>query len=275
MTERRGARREQWDSARSLAAAVEAERRSLLRWCLFDLLLRGRRELRDGGWRGLAQSQGEGDDDRQDQEGGDAVDQARGKRPLPRCAGQPFDANIHHRQITLPLSPNQATPLPISRQPALPLIIYVDGPERVNRSLSLLALGLVSACSSAPAASQHRPSPSVAAPTPTPAPPSASPSSRVVATPTAQGGTITGPTVLLVITASGFQPVPVHVRLGSVLKLVNQDGETHSCVADDGSFDSGVLSPGAMWLFKPTRAGVFLFHDNAASGWRGQLDVDP
>src|SRR3954465_10166767 len=52
-------------------------------------------------------------------------------------------------------------------------------------------------------------------------------------------------TVVVNITAPGFGPASVNIQNGDVVVWKNADTASHQVVADDGSFKSDVLAPGA------------------------------
>lgn len=98
--------------------------------------------------------------------------------------------------------------------------------------LTSLALCLLSACSSSPSATVSAPKP-------------------VSTAPSAQSG---GAKVEI----AGFTLPSLTVKMGNVVTWNNADEPPHSATAKDGSWDAGVISPGAMG--KPvtfSKAGVF------------------
>ncbi len=75
------------------------------------------------------------------------------------------------------------------------------------------------------------------------------------------------------ITAQGFQPFNFNVFLGDVIEVVNQDGQPRSFTADDGSFDSGLLKPGAKWRYTATKLGTFNVSDSTRPFVVGKFTV--
>ena len=67
------------------------------------------------------------------------------------------------------------------------------------------------------------------------------------------------------------------VPVGFTLRVVNRDGTPErahrSFSAEDGSFDSGALAPGAVWTFKLTRQGKFPIRDRCCPFIFGTLEV--
>ncbi len=59
-----------------------------------------------------------------------------------------------------------------------------------------------------------------------------------------------------------FQPGSISVAVGSTVTWTNQDTTGHTVTADDGSFDSGTLAPGATFSHTFDTAGTFTYHCN-------------
>lgn len=57
-----------------------------------------------------------------------------------------------------------------------------------------------------------------------------------------------------------FSPDTVTIPGGTTVMWVNNDKVEHEVVSDDGSFDSGVLSPGESFNFTYTQAGDYPYH---------------
>jgi plastocyanin len=77
-------------------------------------------------------------------------------------------------------------------------------------------------------------------------------------------------------TISGFRfsPDPLPVPIGATVKWTNDDGTTHTVTADDGSFDSGDISPRG--TFTQTFAGparTITYHCNIHSSMHGTLQI--
>jgi plastocyanin len=66
----------------------------------------------------------------------------------------------------------------------------------------------------------------------------------------------------------GFDPNDLEVQAGTAVVLANVGGKPHSLTADDGSFDTGIVNPGAQGgrfaganaTIVPGKAGTFPFH---------------
>ena len=66
----------------------------------------------------------------------------------------------------------------------------------------------------------------------------------------------------------GFDPNELSVQAGTAIVLANVGGKPHSLTADDGTFDTGIVTPGAQGgrfaganaSIVPSKAGTFPFH---------------
>jgi plastocyanin len=56
-----------------------------------------------------------------------------------------------------------------------------------------------------------------------------------------------------------FDPPTITVSPGTTVKWTNQDTDTHTVLADDGSFDSGQMEQGASFSFTFSKAGTFSY----------------
>ena len=59
-----------------------------------------------------------------------------------------------------------------------------------------------------------------------------------------------------------FQPASISVAVGSTVTWTNNDTTGHTVTADDGSFDSGTVAPGATFSHTFDTAGTFTYHCN-------------
>ena len=80
-------------------------------------------------------------------------------------------------------------------------------------------------------------------------------------------------TVVVNITHTGFSPSTVTVQNGDVVTWKNTDTTSHQIVADDGSFKSDVLAPGATFSYAFSSAGTFAYHGAINPGMRGSVAV--
>ena len=71
----------------------------------------------------------------------------------------------------------------------------------------------------------------------------------------AQGGAVS-------IVDFAFQPGSLEVTTGSTVTWTNTGAAPHTVSADDGSFDSGTLSPGSTFSQTFNTAGTFAYHCN-------------
>lgn len=62
------------------------------------------------------------------------------------------------------------------------------------------------------------------------------------------------------IASFSFAPTDLLVKPGTKVTWTNNDSVPHTVTADDGSFDSGQLSPGASWSHVFSAAGVVAYH---------------
>jgi plastocyanin len=70
----------------------------------------------------------------------------------------------------------------------------------------------------------------------------------------AQGGTAVS------IVDFAFQPASIEVPAGSTVTWTNAGAATHTATADDGTFDSGQLKPGANFSQTFTTPGTYTYH---------------
>ena len=97
---------------------------------------------------------------------------------------------------------------------------------------------------------------------PTTAPPTTAPptTEAPATTTTAAAATTTTVTNQVSIINLAFDPQSITVKVGDTVTWVNGDSTAHTVVADDGSFDSGDLAPGASFAFTFSAAGTVPYH---------------
>src|SRR5437667_9296174 len=72
-----------------------------------------------------------------------------------------------------------------------------------------------------------------------------------------------------------FVPAAIHAQPGDTVTVYNYDQLIHRIVADDGSFDTGVMNPGASFTVKARAAGtVISYHCTLHSRMKGSIVVD-
>ncbi len=81
-------------------------------------------------------------------------------------------------------------------------------------------------------------------------------------TPTGPGPTTTPPPTsnAVVIQGFAFNPSPMTVAKGASVTWTNNDKVTHTATADDGSWDTGNIAPGASKSLTFANAGTFAYH---------------
>jgi plastocyanin len=57
----------------------------------------------------------------------------------------------------------------------------------------------------------------------------------------------------------GYTPKEIHIAPGQTVTWTNSDGLQHTVTADDGSFDSGLLDPGATFTQEFDTPGVYAY----------------
>ncbi len=95
---------------------------------------------------------------------------------------------------------------------------------------------------------------------------------KVAVTPTTQNE-VAGKT--LEIKDFKYSPATLTVKAGEKITVIDRDESGHSVTADDGSFDSGVLTkdvPGS--ITAPTKPGTYTFHCVPHPSIQGTLVVE-
>ena len=70
-----------------------------------------------------------------------------------------------------------------------------------------------------------------------------------------------------------FSPPVLQIRVGDTVAVKNDDGPTHTWTADDGSFDSGNLAPGATFSHVFDKTGTVTYHCAIHSSMKGTIQV--
>src|SRR5919198_5036422 len=81
-------------------------------------------------------------------------------------------------------------------------------------------------------------------------------------------------TVDVRITKTGFSPSSVRINFADTVKWTNSDTANHQIVADNGSFASPILTPGASYSFTFRTAGRFPYHDAIKPSLKGVVRVN-
>jgi plastocyanin/predicted lipoprotein with Yx(FWY)xxD motif len=72
-----------------------------------------------------------------------------------------------------------------------------------------------------------------------------------------------------------FAPVDITVTVGETVTWTNADSPSHTVTADDGSFDSGGIAPGATFSQSFTKAGTYAYHCTIHPSMTGTVTVTP
>jgi plastocyanin len=70
-----------------------------------------------------------------------------------------------------------------------------------------------------------------------------------------------------------FSSADITVTKGTTVAWKNNDGVTHTVTADDGSFDSGSLTPGKSFSHTFDSTGTFTYHCNIHTTMTGKVTV--
>lgn len=70
-----------------------------------------------------------------------------------------------------------------------------------------------------------------------------------------------------------FSPASVTVKVGQTVTWTNNDSVAHTVTSDDGSFDSGQLSPGATFKHTFDKAGQYSYHCSVHPDMTGSVTV--
>jgi plastocyanin len=120
-------------------------------------------------------------------------------------------------------------------------------PSHARARLGPLALLAALALSIAACSASGAGSPAASAQAPTPAPASAA------ASPAAGGPAIA-------IAGFAFDPATLSVGTETTVTWTNNDTAAHTVTADDGSFDSKTIAPGATFTHSFGREGTYAYH---------------
>ncbi len=83
----------------------------------------------------------------------------------------------------------------------------------------------------------------------------------------------TGMAVSASIAGFKFDPETLDVTVGTTVTWTNNDSTAHTVTADDGSFQSGKIDPGASWSYTFDTAGTFAYHCEYHAGMKATVTV--
>lgn len=70
-----------------------------------------------------------------------------------------------------------------------------------------------------------------------------------------------------------FVPTSLTIQVGHPVTFVNDDSSAHNVIADNGAFNSGVLSPGQTFTWTPKKTGRIGYSDYLVPTMHGSLEV--
>jgi len=83
------------------------------------------------------------------------------------------------------------------------------------------------------------------------------------------------PNQLVVIKQMHFDPAKLNVKAGETVEWKNEDIFTHTVTANDGSFDSGAIAPGASWQTTISKTGTIAYHCGPHPNMTAELTIEP
>lgn len=75
------------------------------------------------------------------------------------------------------------------------------------------------------------------------------------------------------MTQGGFDPADLQVKVGTIVTWKNMDAANHSVTFDDGSVDSGSISPGKSASHTFDTPGTFMYHCSLHPTSQGRITV--
>jgi hypothetical protein len=82
------------------------------------------------------------------------------------------------------------------------------------------------------------------------------------------------PLVGIGITANGFSPQMISGPLGTTFRWTNSDSVARSVVADNNSFNSGPINPGATWSYVPQLVISYPYHSGENASQTGVITLE-
>jgi plastocyanin len=92
---------------------------------------------------------------------------------------------------------------------------------------------------------------------------------------TAAPGPSKAPVITVHIKDYKYAPEPVKVHVGDTVAFVNDDDETHTATAVDGTFDSKGLGQKAAYSYTFAKAGTYQYHCKIHASMKGTIVVLP
>jgi len=86
------------------------------------------------------------------------------------------------------------------------------------------------------------------------------------------GGAASGGTAVSIANFA-FDPASLTVKVGDTVTWTNKDSVAHTVTADDGSFKSEQIQPGAAYKFTFAKAGTFSYHCSIHPNMTGSITV--
>jgi plastocyanin len=79
-------------------------------------------------------------------------------------------------------------------------------------------------------------------------------------TPASTTATAPIPATTVTISNFAFTPATLTVKVGTTVVWTNKDSTAHTVTADDGTFNSGNVAPGATYSYTFAKAGTVVYH---------------
>ncbi len=93
-----------------------------------------------------------------------------------------------------------------------------------------------------------------------PAAPAALPAATSPAQPTSAAPAVSAGAMTVNLVDTTFEPAQLTVKVGTTVKWTNNSTMNHTVTADDGSFGSDTLAPGAQFQFTFSKPGTFRYY---------------
>jgi plastocyanin len=83
------------------------------------------------------------------------------------------------------------------------------------------------------------------------------------------------PATAVTITSTGFTPALLETNRDVVVRFINNDNQTHTVTADDGSFDSGDILQGSAYFVQFPNVDTIGYHCKIHPSEKGTVIVHP